>query len=96
LPPTAWLLWQLGDGLGQALSDDGRDLGLRGIVAQKFLSAGELARGGLLRVGKLVLFLGAMFGFMFHTASGSFGKMDGKGFSRAMQLAADGIGRLFR
>ena len=94
LPPAARLLRQLGDGLGQALGNDRRDLGLRGVVAQEFLGAGELPGGGLLRVGKLLLFLRAMLGFLFHTASGGFGKVNGKGFAGAMQLAADSIGRL--
>ncbi len=95
LPPGLRGARQVLDGLGQAFGDHGRHFCLRGVVAQEFLGAGELPGGGLLRVGKLLLFLRAMLGFLFHTTSGGFGKVDGKGFSGAMQLAADGIGGLF-
>jgi hypothetical protein len=86
---------EFGDGLGQALGDDGRDLGLRGVVAQQFFRVANSRAVDLVRGGLGELFLRAMLGFLFHTASGGFGKVDGKGFPSAMQLAADGIRRLF-
>ena len=85
------------DGFGQSLGDDWGHFCFCGVVAQEFFHRGKFARGGLLRsvVGKLFLLPRAMFGFVFHTASGGLGKVRGKSFSRTMQFATHGIGCLF-
>jgi hypothetical protein len=88
---------EFGDGLSQALGNGGWHFGLGGVVAQKFFRRGKLARGGLRGriLRELFLFLRAVFGFMFHTASGGFGKLQGEGFPGAMQFTAHRVRGLF-
>jgi hypothetical protein len=97
LPPTTRRLRQFGDGLCQALGNGRRHFSLGGVVPQKFFRRGKFAGGRLGRrvLRELFLFLRAVFGFVFHTASGGFGKLKGEGFPGAMQFAAHGVGGLF-
>lgn len=83
--------------LREPVSHSRRHFNLSGVVTQQFLGGGKFPGFGFLRRGggQLFLLLRAMFGFLFHTASGGFGKVNGKGFSRAMQFTTDSIGSLF-
>ncbi len=81
------------------MGDVGRHRRMQRIMPQHFFHAGELPRGGglrlLLRGRELFLLLRGKFGLTFHiyTSSGSL-EQDSEGFAGAVELASHRVGGL--